>query len=265
MRKAIFAAVVAVHIALVWYFLTLRHVVVLEDANEPSMTMVSLPPTELDAPRRSDEQAPSLSGELGKRSEAAQSQPRGRLSPGQALVRRVPQPQASSPASPSQPSPDQRLSSQVPSSQLPPSEPPSTQAPWSITAPNLAPDGSNPPTPDWRTDAEIIAQADAQHIVESEDQAARQAGALTAMIKPFQGPRRPGPAFGWDPNPLYRWQPAGGGGFVMPISDHCAVLVLIMVWVGCSVGELPPPRGDLFLNMHPPVKYGDWDWRKDDP
>ena len=134
-----------------------------------------------------------------------------------------------------------------------------------MTASIPAPDSSSPAAPDWRSEATLVAQSDAQHIIESEDQAARQAGALSAMIKPLQGPRKPGPAFHWDPNPHYRWQPAAGGGFIMPINDHCAVVVLIMVWFGCAVGELPPARGDLFENMHPPVKYGDWDWRLDDP
>ena len=120
-------------------------------------------------------------------------------------------------------------------------------------------------TPDWRTDAEIVAQADAQHIVESEDRAARQARALRAMIKPRQGPHNPAVPFAWDPNPRYRWQPAQGGGYTMALNDHCQVFFLIMVFVGCTVGELPPARGDLFKNMHPPVKFGDWDWRLDDP
>jgi hypothetical protein len=119
---------------------------------------------------------------------------------------------------------------------------------------------------DWRTQAEIIGQADAQHIVESEDRAARQAGALTAMIKPnHPGPHNPAVPFPWDPNPRYRWQPAQGGGFQMALNDHCELFFALMFFVGCTVGELPPARGDLFKNMHPPVKFGDWDWRLDDP
>ena len=118
---------------------------------------------------------------------------------------------------------------------------------------------------DWHTEATIVAQSDTQHIVESEDRAARQAGALTAMIKPFNAPHKPGPRPPWDPSPRYRWQPAQGGGFVMALNDHCEVFFLIMVWVGCTVGELPPARGDLFKNLHPPETYGDWDWRLDDP
>lgn len=101
--------------------------------------------------------------------------------------------------------------------------------------------------------------------MEAEDGAKRQANALTAMIKPMPGNRVPGPPFGWDPNPRFRIQPARGGGFVIPINDHCAIFVLIMIYAGCSIGELPPPRGDLFKNMHPPVQYGDWDWRLGDP
>lgn len=131
--------------------------------------------------------------------------------------------------------------------------------------PSPTPGSPSSATPDWRAQAEIVAQADAQHIVESEDRAARQAGALTAMIRPHLGPHNPYVPFQWDPNPRYRWQHVQGGGFVMPLNDHCEVFVLIMVFIGCTVGELPPARGDLFKNMHPPVKYGDWDWRLDDP
>jgi hypothetical protein len=41
--------------------------------------------------------------------------------------------------------------------------------------------------------------------------------------------------------------------------------VYIFPMIGCSVGRKPPANGDLFKFMHPPVKFGDWDWRLDDP
>lgn len=253
MRMAIFAAVVAAHIALVWYFLSLWHVAASEEAEESSMTLVFLTLPEPDAPR---ETAPAAPSQLGERSDAAPNQPKSPLSAGEASASRVLQSQVPrSQVSQSQASPSQWPLSQVPPSMVVPS----------TALPNPAPKAPTPSTSDWHTEATIVAQSDTQHIVESEDRAARQAGALTAMIKPFNAPRKPGPRPPWNPNPRYRWQPAQGGGFVMALNDHCEVFVLIMVWIGCTVGELPPARGDLFKNMHPPVKYGDWDWRLDDP
>jgi hypothetical protein len=142
MRKAIFAAVVAVHIALVWYFLTLRHVEPSDvDVDEPSMTMIFLTPTELDVPRR---RGASGRAELGERSDVASHQGSASQAPLlQTAPTRVP---------PSPESPSQLLQS---------------PAPWSLTAPV----GPSLSSPDWRTEAEIVAQTDAQHIVESEDQA----------------------------------------------------------------------------------------------
>ena len=273
MRMAIFAAVVAAHIALVWYFLSLRHVAASEETEESSMTLVFLTLPEPDAPR---EKAPSAPSQLGERSDAASNQPKSPLSAGEASASRVLQSQvprsqappsqvSQSQAPPSQVSQSQASPSQVSQSQVPLGQAPPSQVPPSTALPNLAPNTPTPSTPDWHTEATIVAQSDTRHIVESEDRAARQSGALTAMIKPFNAPRKPGPRPPWDPNPHYRWQPAPGGGFVMALNDHCEVFFLIMVWVGCTVGELPPARGDLFKNMHPPVKYGDWDWRLGDP
>ena len=293
MRMAIFAAVVAAHIALVWYFLSLWHVAASEETEESSMTLVFLTLPEPDAPR---EKAPAAPSQLGERSDAASNQPKSPLSAGEASASRVLQSQvprsqappsqvsqsqappsqvsqsqaspsqvSQSQASPSQVSQSQASPSQVSQSQVPLLQAPPSQVPPSTALPNPAPNTPTPSTPDWHTEATIVAQSDTQHIVESEDRAARQAGALTAMIKPFNAPRKPGPRPPWDPNPHYRWQPAPGGGFVMALNDHCEVFFLIMVWVGCTVGELPPARGDLFKNMHPPVKYGDWDWRLGDP
>ena len=249
MRVTVFAAVVAAHIALVWYFLTLWHVAAAsEDADEPSMTLVFLPPLEQATPvqqpsgsapatpaaNRDDWRAPqqyrNAPGVLRQPAVASSASPEGSAQPNQSAEQFVTQPGMASVATADTPEPGVS------------------------------------PSVDWHTQAEIIAQADAQHIVESEDRAARQAGALTAMTKAHhQGPHNPVIPFGWDPNPRYRWQPAQGGGFTMALNDHCQVFVLIMVFVGCTVGELPPARGDLFKNMHPPVKFGDWDWRLDDP
>jgi hypothetical protein len=119
--------------------------------------------------------------------------------------------------------------------------------------------------PDWRTTAAATAQTSAQHIVEAEDDAARKAAALTSRFKPLPGPRVAGPQFAWDYAHTHRITPLQGGGFVVALNDRCAIAVLPLPMFGCSVGRKPPANGNLFKNMHPPVKFGDWDWRLDDP
>ena len=119
--------------------------------------------------------------------------------------------------------------------------------------------------PDWRAQAEMTAQSSAQQIVAAEDDARRRANALTAHYKPMPGPRVRGPAFGWDLTPNHRFTAIGHGAFVFPLSDQCAIVVLIVPMFGCSLGPKPAANGDLFKHMRGPVKFGDWDWRVQDP
>jgi hypothetical protein len=119
--------------------------------------------------------------------------------------------------------------------------------------------------PDWREAAAATAQTSAQHIVEAEDDAARRAAALTSRFKPLPGPRVAGPQFAWDYAHTHRITPLEGGGFVIALNDRCAIAILPLPMFGCSVGRKSPANGDLFKYMHPPVKFGDWDWRLDDP
>ncbi len=51
---------------------------------------------------------------------------------------------------------------------------------------------------------------------------------------------------------------------IYTINDHCQLVVFPFPFLGCRLGKLPV-NGELFRNMHPPVKYGDWDWRAWDP
>ena len=52
---------------------------------------------------------------------------------------------------------------------------------------------------------------------------------------------------------------------MFPLSDQCAIVVIIVPMIGCSLGAKPPANGDLFKYMRGPVKFGDWDWRVKDP
>jgi hypothetical protein len=136
------------------------------------------------------------------------------------------------------------------------------------TSPELGPPQPSELTsgaPDWRAAAAAIAQTSAQHIVEAEDDAARKAAALTSRFKPLPGPRVAGTQFAWDYAHTHRITPLQGGGFVVALNDRCAIAIAPFPMFGCSVGRKPPANGNLFKNMHPPVKFGDWDWRLDDP
>lgn len=235
MRIAILIAVVVAHIALVWYFVALRHIATSADTDTSSMTLVFLSPAvPIAKAEASDESVESASSAASR--DSWQAPLSYHNAPG-ALKQAIPAPEAAA----------------------------HVELPQTAEVPSSTPNAPTSPAPDWHTEAEIVAQTNAQHIVESEDKTARQAGALAAIIKPLPGPYVPGPSFHWDPNPRYRWKPAPGGGFVMPLNDHCQIFVLIVVWAGCSIGGPSQARGDLFKNMHPPMKYGDWDWRLADP
>jgi hypothetical protein len=125
--------------------------------------------------------------------------------------------------------------------------------------------GPPSPTPDWRAQAELTAQTTALKIVEAEDAAARRAAALTAHFKPLPGPRVRGPEFGWDYAHTHRVTHAEGGGLLIALNDRCTIFIFLLPMIGCSIGHQPPANGDLFKFMHKPVKFGDWDWRLDDP
>ncbi len=118
--------------------------------------------------------------------------------------------------------------------------------------------------PDWHGQAESVAAEDARRIVEAENSADRKANALTAHFKPLPPPRLRGPGFGWDYARTHRIAPLPGGfGLAIAINDNCQILIFPMPFIGCAIGK-QPANGDLFLNLHAPVKYGDWDWRVHD-
>jgi hypothetical protein len=167
-----------------------------------------------------------------------------------------PQPLAPPRGKPAQHAGSARATAAQPPAALAVGPPPSnTQPPVSTAA----------PAPDWRAQAELIAQSGAQQIVAAEDDAKRRANALTAPYKPMAGSRVRGHEFGWDLHPKYRFTTLGPGVFVFPFSDQCAMVVVVVPWFGCSIGQKPPANGDLFKYMHGPVKFGDWDWRVRDP
>ncbi len=137
----------------------------------------------------------------------------------------------------------------------------SEAAPLAASGNTLTP--TSKPT-DWHAQANLLAEEEAKGIVAAEDAAERRAKALTAPFKPLAPPHVPAPEFGWDYAPTHRFVVLPRGGFAYSINDNCQILVLPMPFIGCLIGK-QSPNGDLFKNMHRPVKYGDWDWRIKDP
>jgi hypothetical protein len=144
-----------------------------------------------------------------------------------------------------------------PASEQSPAEHPVATSPATVATPTPMP-------PDWRALAQEVADQDAKQIVAAEDAAASRANALTARFKPMPPPRVRGPEFGWDYAATHRITPLPQGGFVYSINDYCQILVLPLPFIGCALGK-SHANGDLFKNRHPPMKYGDWDWRVQDP
>ncbi len=256
MRFAIFVAVVAAHIVLLWLFPSLRRLVLLPAADDVVVTPVFLPPLAervVELPLEPAEEAP---WEAPLRYRGARSSSDGVLS-GQPRKQHATQ-EAGRAAKELGPVAEPHAAQDVPATRQ--SE--ATSAADSQLSSLLGPPSS---APDWRAQAELTAQTNALNIVQAEDEAARKAAALTARFKPLPGPRVRGPEFGWDYAPTHRITHAPGGGFVVALNDRCAILIFLIPMIGCSIGTPPPANGDLFKYMHKPVKFGDWDWRLDDP
>jgi hypothetical protein len=241
-RVAIFVAVVAAHLALLWLFTSLHRWVLLPAEDEAAITPIFLPPLPPEPAAEPIWEPPATS---------------------ETLAASAPKPSAESQAAPAlqeNPTPQANSTLQE-NTALQANMPPEASPELGPPQPSELTSGA----PDWRTAAAATAQTSAQHIVEAEDDAARKAAALTSRFKPLPGSRVPGPAFGWDYAHTHRITPLEGGGFVVALNDRCSIAILPLPMIGCSVGRKPPANGDLFKYMHPPVKFGDWDWRVEDP
>jgi hypothetical protein len=284
-RVAIFVAVVAAHLALLWLFTSLHRWVLLPAEEEAAITPIFLPPlppeTDVEPiwePPEWDFQVQARVPEPTQRpvqQESQQELTRARLVTSDTLAlsetraASAPRPSAEPQAAPAlqenstlQANPTLQANSALQeNTALQANMPPQVSPELGLPQPSELTSGA----PDWRAAAAATAQTSAQHIVEAEDDAARKAAALTSRFKPLPGPRVKGPEFAWDYAHTHRVTPLQGGGFVVALNDRCSVLVFIFPMIGCSVGRQPPANGDLFKYMHPPVKFGDWDWRVKDP
>lgn len=68
---------------------------------------------------------------------------------------------------------------------------------------------------------------------------------------------KPRDEFGWSHARTHRVEPLSGGGFVLNITDRCAIVVVLIPMPFCRIGTIPV-RGDLFQHMHDPAQPGDW-------
>jgi hypothetical protein len=67
----------------------------------------------------------------------------------------------------------------------------------------------------------------------------------------------PSEEFGWSHARTHRVEPLPDGGFVLNITDRCAIVFVLIPLPFCRVGTIPA-RGDLFRHMHDPAQPGDW-------
>lgn len=286
MRVAIFVAVLAAHIVLIWLFPSLRRLVLLPVAEEAAITAIFLPPVRepeialafepaIELPLEPEDQSPWLAPLQYRSTEGLEGQ--GDLSKAESADRegeRLAQQAGPVVASRATPEPEATAEPNVTAEPSAAAEPSAMAGPNATVDPNAASApgsqltsliGPPPANPDWRAQAEWTAQTSVLQIVEAEDAAVRRAAALTAHFKPLPGPRVRGREFGWDYAPTHRITHAEGGGFIIALNDRCAIFIFLLPMIGCSIGHQPLANGDLFKYMHKPVKFGDWDWRLDDP
>jgi hypothetical protein len=61
--------------------------------------------------------------------------------------------------------------------------------------------------------------------------------------------------FGWDHAHTHRIEPLPGGGLLLNLNDHCALLLLPLPFFGCGIGSRPANR-DLFDDMRDEPQLG---------
>lgn len=108
---------------------------------------------------------------------------------------------------------------------------------------------------DWNLEAEDAAKQE----IAREGGARQRASGLThrsgvsaAISEALRPPPPPPPKFGWGSD--RRVEVINGVGILVRLSKHCTLLIAgLMLLPGCTLGKLPPARGDLFAHMHDPT------------
>jgi hypothetical protein len=101
---------------------------------------------------------------------------------------------------------------------------------------------------DWNAEAARVAE-----------DAAREPAYTRSFGMPESSDAKPNPSdeFGWSHARTHRVEPLPDGGFVLNITDRCAIVFVLIPLPFCRVGTIPA-RGDLFRHMHDPAQPGDW-------
>jgi hypothetical protein len=120
------------------------------------------------------------------------------------------------------------------------------------TSPESAP-SSAPVMIDWAKEAQLAAGRQ----IDADEANARRATALSThkRVPEYLAPPPAQRQFGWSHANTHRIESFPGGGFILNLNDHCAIVFTIMVIPVCKMGTIEP-RGDLFLHLHDPPLLG---------
>lgn len=131
------------------------------------------------------------------------------------------------------------------------------QPPPKLTPAETTPEGPQSTAPvmiDWAKEA----QEAAARQIDADEAKARRATALSTHKRVpdyLAPPPAAQPQFGWSHANTHRIESFPGGGFILNLSDRCAIVFTIMVIPVCKVGVIEP-RGDLFQHMDDPPLLG---------
>jgi hypothetical protein len=107
-----------------------------------------------------------------------------------------------------------------------------------------------PAVPDWRHELEIAAN----NQLASAERRRREPSVLAphdfSAVKPGSTDHSRA-EFGWDHAATHRVEELPAGGWLINISDHCAIAIVLMIMPVCKIGTIPA-RGDLFEHMKDP-------------
>jgi cytoskeletal protein RodZ len=156
----------------------------------------------------------------------------------------------------------------LPSSEIARPSPPRSAARQAVTRQARPPDAqSNPgatPTEHAQSSAPVMidwaqeAQRAASRQIDADEAAARRAAAFSTHNKTPDSLAPPAPAqpqFGWSHANTHRIESLPGGGFILNLSDRCAIVFAVMLIPVCKVGTTEP-RGDLLQHMDDPPQLG---------
>lgn len=89
-----------------------------------------------------------------------------------------------------------------------------------------------------------------QREARSEESRSQRGGRIQFGLPQASAPAPAAPEFGWDYAHTHRLQPLSGGGMLINLNNHCALVIYGFVFFpGCRIGRIPA-NGQLFDHMH---------------